>query len=124
MTLTSPQKLLLTAALALAACLLAATTASASLLWTANAERPEIQEWSNHSCQNGNRVNEVGTPAAQGRRSYRIDVRDGDDAYGERCELGQANPHRDGFPLFHEGEERWIGYQMYLPANMDTSPGR
>jgi hypothetical protein len=107
----------------LAASLLAASTASAKLLWTANAERPEGQEWSNHSCQNGDRVNEVGSPVAQGRRSYRIDVRDGDDAYGERCELGQANPHRDGFPLFHQGEERWIGWQMYLPEGMNTSPG-
>src|SRR3954466_5810848 len=77
-------KLLLATALALAAFLLAASTASARLLWTANAERPEIQEWSNHSCQNGDRVNRVTSPAAQGSRSYRIDVRDGDDAYGER----------------------------------------
>jgi Polysaccharide lyase len=124
MTHTPLHKLLLATALALAAFLLAASTASARLLWTANAERPEIQEWSNHSCQNGDRVNRVTSPAAQGSRSYRIDVRDGDDAYGERCELGQANPHRDGFPLFHQGEERWIGWQMYLPADMNTNPGR
>jgi Polysaccharide lyase len=120
----SPRNTIIAFAVALAAFLAAASTASASLLWTANAERPEIQEWANHSCQSGDRVHEVNSPVAQGRRSYRIDVKDGDDSYGERCELGQANPTRAGFPLFHEGDERWIGYQMYLPADMDTNPGR
>src|SRR4051794_10037387 len=78
---------------ALVVCALGATTASASakLLWTANAERPWNQEWANYSCQNGNRIDEVASPAAQGQRAYRIEVRDGDDSYGERCELGQGN---------------------------------
>ena len=35
--------------------------------------------------------------------------------YGERCELTQGNPMRPGFPVFEEGEERWISWQIYLP---------
>jgi hypothetical protein len=26
-----------------------------------------------------------------------------------------GNPSRSGFPLFHEGDERWISFQVYLP---------
>jgi hypothetical protein len=107
---------------ALVVCALGASTSSASakLLWTANAERPWNQEWANYSCQNGNRIDEVTSPVAQGNRAYRIEVRDGDDSYGERCELGQGNPTRSDFPLFHEGDERWISYQMRIPDDVTT----
>jgi hypothetical protein len=108
------------AALVVCALGASASTASANLLWTANAERPWSQEWANYSCESGDRVQEVASPAAQGKRAYRIEVRDGDDSYGERCELGQANPTRGDFPLFQEGQERWIGYQVYLPEDLNT----
>jgi hypothetical protein len=108
---------------ALIVCALGATAsnASAKLLWTANAERPWNQEWANYSCQSGNRVKEVTSPAAQGDRAYSIEVHDGDDSYGERCELGQGNPTRSDFPLFHEGDERWISYQMRLGDDVTTN---
>jgi Polysaccharide lyase len=54
---------------------------------------------------------------ATGTSAYRLEVRDGDDSYGERCELGQANPTRPGYPLFREGENRWIGFKVLLPAS-------
>jgi polysaccharide lyase-like protein len=89
--------------------------ASASVQWSANAERPWNQEWANYSCENGSRVQQVASPAAQGKHAYKIELRDGDDSWGERCELGNGNPTRNGFPLFHEGDERWISFQVYLP---------
>jgi hypothetical protein len=95
--------------------LVQAAPAAASVEWSANAERPWNQEWANYSCQDGTRVQEVTSPAAQGQRAYRIELRDGDDSYGERCELGMGNPTRNGFPLFHQGDERWISFQVYLP---------
>jgi len=95
--------------------LVQASPAFGSVEWSADAERPWNQEWANYSCQDGSRVQEVTAPAAQGQRAYRIEVRDGDDSWGERCELGMGNPTRNGFPLFDEGQERWISFQVYLP---------
>ena len=69
-----------------------ATSAQARLMWTANAELPWNQEWANYSCQDSSRVKETGSVVAQGGQAYEIEVRDGDDAYGERCELGHGNP--------------------------------
>jgi hypothetical protein len=92
-----------------------ASAALASIQWTSDAERAWNQEWANYSCQDATRVKQVTSPVAQGEKAYEIEVRDGDDSFGERCELGQGNPTRNGFPLFHAGEERWISFQVRLP---------
>ena len=97
------------------AALIQVSAASASVLWSSNAERPWDQEWASYSCQDASRVAEVTSPVAQGKRAYEITLKDGDDAYGERCELGQGNPTKTGFPLFQEGQERWVSFQVYLP---------
>jgi Polysaccharide lyase len=117
------RRLLTTSLLALAALGASAPTASARVLWSADAERPRLQEWANYSCQDGTRVRQVGAPSpvAQGNSAYEIEVRDGDDSYGERCELGQGNPTKNGFPLFQEGDERWISFQTYLPDDYPTN---
>jgi hypothetical protein len=92
-----------------------ASTAFAGVLQVSDAERSWNQEWASWSCANESRVQEVSSPVAQGHSAYKLTVQDGDDAYGERCELGQGNPGRSGFPLFNEGDERWISFQVYLP---------
>lgn len=59
-----------------------------------------------HSTANGHR---------QGNDSYRrLTVIDGDDLYGERCELGQ-----EGGPtvLYHKGQRRVTQISLRLPAN-------
>ncbi len=90
-------------------------TASAAVEFSSDAERPWNEEWASSSCASGDRISRVATPSAQGERAYRIELRDGDDSWGERCELGQGNPGRSGFPTHHEGQERWISYQVRLP---------
>jgi hypothetical protein len=67
-------------------------------------------------------VKRVGEPAAQGRFAYAITVAHGDDCDGERAELGDGNPTRAGFEdrLFHEGDERWISFQVRLGDNFDV----
>jgi hypothetical protein len=85
--------------------------------WRADAERRWRREWASSSCASSNRIARVTAPRAQGRWAYRFEVRDGDDSYGERCELGQGNPRRHGFPVFDEGEKHWISWQVYLPDN-------
>jgi hypothetical protein len=95
--------------------LVQATAAFGAIEVSADAERPLTQEWANYSCADASRVKQVESPAVQGRRAYEIEVRDGDNSYGERCEIGMANPGRAGFPVFREGDERWISFQVYLP---------
>jgi hypothetical protein len=63
----------------------------------------------------------VRRPAAVGKRSYRIRLREGDERYGERCELAMANTKpaaidRVGGPrvLFQNGTETWIAQQIML----------
>ena len=101
------------------------------ILWTGDAERawddslesrrwPDNNEWVSYSCQDRSRFSQVTSPVAQGERAYRIEVRDGDDSYGERCELDNGNTsssrlHED--ILFHRGQEVWIAFQTYLPPD-------
>jgi hypothetical protein len=100
--------------IALGATLVLSSPASAKVLSFSGAERPLAKDWANYSCQNASRVRRVGSPVAQGRRAYRLEVKDGDFSWGERCEIGMGNPGRSGFPLFHNGDERWISFQVYL----------
>jgi polysaccharide lyase-like protein len=109
---------LLTAVLAvLAATLVQVSSAFAGVLQESGGERPWNQEWASWSCADLSRVQEVTSPAVQGRKAYELTVRDGDNSWGERCELGQGNPGRSGFPLFRDGDDRWMSFQVYLPDN-------
>jgi polysaccharide lyase-like protein/predicted xylan-binding protein with Ca-dependent carbohydrate-binding module len=101
------------------------------ILWTGDAEKPwddaidgrrwpDNNEWVGYSCQDRSRFSQVTSPVAQGDRAYRIEVRDGDDSYGERCELENGNTSESRLHenlLFHRGQEAWIAFQTYLPAD-------
>jgi hypothetical protein len=103
----------------------------ADILWTGDAEKPwddsladnrwpDNNEWVDYSCQDRSRFAQVSDRVAQGDRAYRIEVRDGDDSYGERCELenGNTSARRLHYQvLFHEGQEAWIAFQTYLPLD-------
>ena len=109
-------RILLTLLLAIAAAAsLGTATATARVLQTADAERPFDQDWASSSCEKESRVQQVTSPSAQGKRAYDVSLKDGDYSWGERCEIGMGNFWRPGFPLFHEGDERWISFQVYLP---------
>jgi Polysaccharide lyase/Ca-dependent carbohydrate-binding module xylan-binding len=101
------------------------------ILWTGDAEKPwddsldgnrwpNNNEWVSYSCQDRSRFSQVTSPVAQGQRAYRIEVRDGDDSYGERCELDNGNTSQSRLHsdiLFHRGQEVWIAFQTYLPTD-------
>jgi Polysaccharide lyase/Ca-dependent carbohydrate-binding module xylan-binding len=103
----------------------------ADILWTADAEKswddavdtkrwPDNNEWVGYSCADRSRFAQVTSPVAQGQRAYRIEVRDGDDSYGERCELENGNTSQSRLHsdiLFHRGQEVWIAFQTYLPPD-------
>jgi polysaccharide lyase-like protein len=104
----------------------------ADILWTGDGEKawddsvsnkrwPDNNEWVSYSCQERSRFSQVETAAAaQGKRAYRIEVHDGDDSYGERCELDNGNTSASRLHhrlLFHEGQEAWIAFQTYLPLD-------
>ena len=104
---------------------------SQDILWTGDAEKPwddsvsdsrwpDNNEWVSYSCQSRDRFAQVTDRVAQGRRAYRIEVRDGDDSYGERCELENGNTDSSRLHhqiLFHRGQEVWIAFQTYLPLD-------
>jgi hypothetical protein len=78
-------------------------------------------EWADLSCASANRVAQVKSPAADGRRAYRLRLQEGDDSYGERCELGMANTGSADIDrvggsrvLFQNGTESWIAQQIML----------
>ncbi len=100
-----------------------AAVAEAQPVLAAGAERPWSSDWASFSCESPDRIRAIRSPVARGARAYSFEVRDGDDSFGERCELGQGNPTRAGFPLFQEGDERWISWSVYLPSDfpLDTS---
>jgi hypothetical protein len=114
---TPSRRLLLMLGLALAACATFAGSALAHTISVSDAEHAMSQEWASYSCADRSRVQQVSSPVAQGSHAYKLEVRDGDNSYGERCEIGMGNPSRSGFPLFHEGDDRWISFQVYLPDN-------
>jgi hypothetical protein len=101
------------------------------ILWTGDAEKtwndalegnrwPDNNEWVSYSCADRSRFSQVTSPVAQGERAYRIEVRDGDDSYGERCELDNGNTSASRLHeriLFHRGQEAWIAFQTYLPPD-------
>ena len=68
----------------------------------------------------------TGDGSAQGNTSLRrTNVFDGDDFYGERCELGR-NEHRTGFTpetfnLYREGQRRITFLSLRLPSNFPLS---
>jgi polysaccharide lyase-like protein len=101
------------------------------ILWTGDAEKPwddslankrwpDNNEWVDYSCQDRSRFSQVSDRVAQGRRAYRIEVHDGDDSYGERCELDNGNTSASRLHyqmLFHDGQEAWLAFQTYLPLD-------
>ncbi len=104
------------------------------LLWTADATRPVHEEWASYAtadaCFDGPepetapgrassrivQTSEVAPPGLRG--SYLVRVLDGDDCAGERAEIGQGNPTKDGMEdrLFRRGDDVWIGYQFLIPS--------
>jgi hypothetical protein len=102
-----------------------------SPLWSADGESTMATEWASSSSvpvasappkPDPSRIAQS-TFHTQGARSYRFEMRAGDDSYGARAELGQAAPERSGFEnrLFRAGEDRWISLQYYLPTNWPTT---
>jgi hypothetical protein len=113
-----------------------AHAADASVLWTADAEKPASQEWAS-SAAPGVACTVTGPnmstkdlnvtpapqpqlgPAASHPNAYHFQINDGEDCYGERSELSQANPESPqlGDRKFYPGQEVWVGFEAYLPSN-------
>jgi hypothetical protein len=121
------RKIEIGALLAYLAVLIAPAHAGARVVWKADAERPIAAEWASSSS-----IPEASAPprpdpsrigrsdfAAQGRASYRFELRAGDGSYGARAELGQALPSRAAFRnrWFRAGAERWIALQYWFPPD-------
>jgi hypothetical protein len=99
------------------------------VLWKADAESSMDQEWAEISTATNcaietfagisdGRITRVTSPDSQGGYAYRVEVRDGDNCYGERAEVGQANPDRSDMTdrLFNDGQDRWISWRVDLAS--------
>jgi hypothetical protein len=121
---------------------LLASGAQASVLWNGDAEEPVAREWAS-SAANGSAcaVNPpvmstpelsaspsplpvVGPPAAH-PNAYHFRVSEGDECYGPRSELGQANPENPqlGDRKFYPGQDRWVAFEAYLPDDYQLNLG-
>lgn len=90
--------------------------------WRAEAERPTFDEWAAASCATLERVTQV-EPGYFNARAYRIEVRDGDNSYGERCELSQGNTSASNIRrvggarvLFHSGDQLIVHFAYKIPS--------
>ncbi len=99
--------------------------------WRAAADAPWDQEWADYSCQNATRftqyTNTPGYPAPLfGPAAYRIELFDGDDSFGERCELVLGNTSASNYhgpaSIFHSGDDLVIHYAYYLPTDYPFKP--
>jgi len=102
---------------------LVSTSASAGVRFHAGAKKSGgwAAEWADLSCASRSRVKRVKRADGQRGRAYRLRVNDGDDSYGERCELGMANAGSSDIDrvggarvLFHNGTESWIAQRIML----------
>ena len=100
---------------------------------TARSADPE-PIWGSIDCQSAERQRRIvsggdphrtATGAAQGNDSYReLTVRDGDDFFGERCELGQNDHNRGPTALFREGDRRVTFASYRLPKGYPLASER
>ncbi len=75
-------------------------------------------EWSAASAQNSTRYGTTTSPAFKGSRSGFCRVQDGDNSYGERCEITQGNTSSSNLNtarLYNAGEELWIMHAFLIP---------
>jgi hypothetical protein len=87
--------------------------------------------WGSTDCASASRHQHLGgggdphptaTGAPQGNDSFRrLTVLDGDDYYGERCELGRNNHTHGPTALYHEGERHITYFSLRLQENMPLS---
>jgi hypothetical protein len=111
----------------------ALVSAPGDVTFHADARKPGgwAAEWADLSCESASRVAQVKSPAADGGRAYRLRLQEGDDSYGERCELGMANTGSEDIDrvggsrvLFQNGTESWIGQQIMLDPDVFAFCGR
>jgi hypothetical protein len=96
-------------------------SSSEGVRFRADASKPWPAEWADVSCASDGRVGRVKNPVARGRWAHRVRLQEGDESYGERCELGMANTDSSNIDrvggsrvLFHNGTESWIAQQIML----------
>jgi Polysaccharide lyase len=97
---------------------------------TAATQSP-IPFWGEIDCQSSSRHSYVdgggdphptATGAGQGNDSYReLTVYDGDDIWGERCELGENNHRSSPVAVYREGQRRLTYISLRLPGGFDLS---
>lgn len=106
----------------------AMTESTGAVIWKGDGEQSINSQWAEYSTtahcavtsdtvSSDPEIQRVSAPVAQLTVAIRFWVKDGDNCYGERSELGQALPSRPNFTesrLFNQGDNRWIAFQVNL----------
>jgi hypothetical protein len=98
------------------------------VLWKADAEWPLNHQWAEYSTASHCAITSDqvdGDPevfressvVAQGSYAYEFVIKNGDNCYGARTEIGQALPDRGRFSAFRrftQGDDRWFSFQVRM----------
>lgn len=96
--------------------------------WRAAADNPTFDEWADYSCQDATRFSQTTGPPAPlfPPKEYRIELRDGDDSFGERCELTLGNTGNTSYhgpaSIFHTNDQLLVHFAVYIGDEFSFAP--
>jgi hypothetical protein len=88
-----------------------------SIYWKGDAETGDLSQWCNITRAAPDRIQVITNPVHQGSYAYRFELRANDVTYSERVVLNQGLPEGPDCMYEVNGEEKYYGWSVYLPAN-------
>lgn len=86
--------------------------------WRGDAETGNKTQWCKQTAQSDDRIKVVTNPVSQGKYSYRVELRPGDNPSGCRATLASGPSSKVGqCHLIKDGDEAFYGWSVYLPSN-------
>lgn len=84
--------------------------------WKGDAETGDLSQWSKVVQAAPDRIQVITSPVSQGKYAYRFELRDGDDASGERVQLDSGISGGPNSHYISDGDEAFYGVSFYLPS--------
>lgn len=85
--------------------------------WQGNAETGDKSQWCKQTVKSDDRIKVVTEPVSQGKYSYRVELRPGDNPSGCRATLASGPSGKMGpCHLIKNGDDAFYGWSVYLPS--------
>jgi hypothetical protein len=85
--------------------------------WKGDAETGDKSQWAKQTVKEDSRIQVVTNQVTQGKYSYRVELRPGDNPSGCRATLASGPSGKMGpVHLIRDGEEAFYGLSVYLPS--------